>query len=237
VPDDQAAGAEQASTTGRIEHDVEHYRPKSAVDNWPDRRHRSYASLDYPFPTGDASRGYHLLAYSLWNYAVACKTCNSELKGTYFPIAGNRIPDGEDLGVLKAELPYLIYPIGTIDDDPQALIGFQGILPVPIGKTPPERRRGEVTIDFFLLHKRETLRLERSEVIRGLFFALIVRDDQSKSEVLRKFAKASIDALVAKSSRHSSCASSFVKVWETNQGEAQELATSALAMIGIEPPR
>lgn len=235
VPNGQGAGSEQVSTTGRIEHDVEHYRPKSSVDQWPDPSHRSYASLAYAFPTGNADRGYHLLAYSLWNYAVACKTCNSELKGTYFPIAGTRIPDGEDPELLRAEMPYLIYPIGRFDDDPQNLIGFKGVLPIPIGKTQHEQRRGEVTIDFFLLHKRDTLRRERSEIIRGLFFALIIRDDHTKPDGWRSLAAQSIDTLTSKSERHSSCAISFVKIWETNQTEAEKLATQALAIIGIDP--
>ena len=224
------------STTGRIEQDVEHYRPKSAIKAWPDESHHSYAGLTYPYSTGAASTvGYYLLAYSLSNYAVGCKTCNSELKGTYFPIAENRVLDTDDPQRLSAEMPYLIYPIGENDDDPALLIGFEGILPVPIGTTTYTRRRGEITIDFFLLHKRDILRDERIDVISGLCFALIIRDDLAKPENLREFAAKSIANLTAVSARHCSCARNFVQLWESNPAKAELMAREALATKSIFP--
>ena len=223
-----------SSVTGRIEHDVEHFRPKGAIDAWPDESHPSYAGLSYPYPTGAASAaGYYFLAYSLSNYAVACKTCNSELKGTYFPVAESRALSTDDPESLHAEMPYLIYPIGNIDDDPIRLIGFEGILPVPIGTSAHNRRRGQITIDLFLLHKRDTLRDERIEVIGHLFFALLIRDDTAKSEKHLTLAAASVVALTASSARHCSCARSFVQLWESDRAKAEGFATEALAARGI----
>lgn len=49
---------------GSIEHDVEHYRPKSSVRVWP-----PVEAPAYDFPTGHASEaGYYLLAYHPLNY-------------------------------------------------------------------------------------------------------------------------------------------------------------------------
>src|SRR5689334_5351828 len=56
---------------GRIEYDLEHFRPKSSVKGWPPRgrvpTHNNY-------PMGDVSTaGYYWLAYDLFNYAASCK--------------------------------------------------------------------------------------------------------------------------------------------------------------------
>jgi hypothetical protein len=223
-----AGAPESDSATGRIEHDVEHFRPKSAVKSWPDPTHHAYADLSYPFSTGGSSPGYHLLAYALGNYAVTCKTCNSELKGTYFPVAGKRQPDTGDPKLLAKERPYLIYPLGTIDDDPQELIGFKGVLPIPMGST-HRRRRGQVTIALFQLHARDGLRRERSEIIDHLFFVLLARDDFSKPQNYRDRAQESVEALTAPSARHSSCANSFVALWESNRVDAEQIGLAARA--------
>ena len=59
---------------GSVEHDLEHYRPKSSVEAWPD-------AAKFSFHTGGADTGgYYWLAYHLLNYAVACKKCNSGFK-------------------------------------------------------------------------------------------------------------------------------------------------------------
>jgi hypothetical protein len=227
------AAPENESTTGRIEQDVDHFRPKSAAKSWPDPSHRSYVNLSYPFSTGGDGPGYHLLAYALANYVVACKTCNSELKKTYFPVASKRMGDTGDPELLAKEKPYLIYPLGTTDDDPRALIGFKGVLPIPLGKTQHRRRRGQVTIDFFLLHKRDSLRRERAEIISALCFVLAATQDPAKSQDYRDVARTAIDALTDRSGRHSSCASCFVALWNTNRDEAEQLAMEALAASGI----
>src|ERR1043166_3089106 len=78
------------------------------------------------------SDGYYLLAYHLGNYAVACKPCNTILKGSYFPIAGARMTDKDNPADLAAEKPLLIFPIGDQADDPQTLIRFDGHIPVPV---------------------------------------------------------------------------------------------------------
>lgn len=41
-------------------------------------------------PKTDSELGYRSLAYHPQNYAVACKTCNTVVKKSYFPIANRR---------------------------------------------------------------------------------------------------------------------------------------------------
>ena len=49
--------------------DVEHFRPKGAIDG------------------DDAHPGYWWLAYEAENYLLACTACNRDRKGTRFPLA------------------------------------------------------------------------------------------------------------------------------------------------------
>ena len=84
----------------RIEHDVEHFRPKNSVKAWPTQG----SSQSYNFATGDASvKGYYLLAYNIFNYTTACKTCNSILKVNHFPVLAARQTGSDDFVALKNE--------------------------------------------------------------------------------------------------------------------------------------
>jgi len=75
----------------KIEHDVEHFRPKNRVLAWPTEADKEKRGLDYELETGDGfEAGYPSLRFSPWNSLVACKTCNTMDKHDYSPIAGNR---------------------------------------------------------------------------------------------------------------------------------------------------
>ena len=123
---------------GLIEHDVEHFRPKSSVAAWP--LGERAAKLKYRFATGGKSeRGYYLLSYHLLNYCTACKSCNTPLKSNHFPVSRKRGPmDADAPEQLSGEGPLLIYPIGDIDSDPEDLITFQGVVAVPRVKSGPK---------------------------------------------------------------------------------------------------
>ena len=154
---------------GKIEHDIEHYRPKDSVDVWPSERIIDERRLNYDFDTGDGwTEGYYLLAYNNLNYATACKVCNSTLKSNYFPIEGNRGPQSDNPRELRSEKPYLIYPVSNIDTDPERLITFEGIIAIPKGRSGHRFRRGRVTIDFFDLNGRGNIRKQRAAIIRTL---------------------------------------------------------------------
>ncbi len=66
---------------GTIEQDVEHFRPKAEVKPWevPSRLVAEGVTAQQP-TDGKSEPGYPRLAYVPFNYAMACKTCNSTLK-------------------------------------------------------------------------------------------------------------------------------------------------------------
>ena len=138
---------------GSISNDVEHYRPKAKVSPWtvPDWLAEAGLVATAPgTPRGDP--GYFHLAYEPLNYAASCKVCNSILKKNLFPISGARQSAGTDPRRMKGERPLLIYPMSTIDKDPEELIRFVGLYPEPVAAAGrPDYFRAVVTIDLFRL--------------------------------------------------------------------------------------
>jgi hypothetical protein len=160
---------------GRIVHDIEHYRPKNSVKRWPTPSIRKKQNITYRFQTGSAwGDGYYLLAYHLLNYATACKPCNSTLKRDYFPIYGPQRVLSDTLANYRAEDPLLIYPFSDVDDDPEELITFEGIIAVPKKTSGLPNYRARVTIDFFDLNGRDFLRRSRAFQIKLLWDQLSI---------------------------------------------------------------
>src|SRR5713101_8429748 len=72
---------------GTIEHDLEHFRPKNGVEEWPTSAMQQSRNIAFDFPLGHAyPSGYYWLAYHVLNYSAACKKCNTPLKLNFFPI-------------------------------------------------------------------------------------------------------------------------------------------------------
>lgn len=217
---------------GTIEHDLEHYRPKSEVKRWPTQRIARERGIAYDFDTGEEMKeGYYLLAYHPWNYATACKTCNSALKSSYFPTAGTRVSGGEDPWRMKTEKPFLLYPLGDLDEDPEAVITFVGILPVPRARSGHRFRRAQVTIDFFELDTREELLRERAEQVRSFHMALRLLETGSAADQAE--AKAAIEGHRAPHSPHAGCVRAFHALYERDRNEAEEIF--ALIRAYLEP--
>jgi hypothetical protein len=216
---------------GKVEHDVEHYRPKGSIRLWPSPSEVTKRGISYDFPTGGgADKGYYWLAYHLFNYATACKTCNSSLKKDSFPIAGTRG------GVKKApkelrtiEKPFLIYPLGTVDEDPSSLITFVGITPVPKAASGQKRRRALVTIDFFELDTREELLYERAELITALWANLRLKAIGSAADKAQ--AKARLAAAVKAGAPHSSCAKAFIELAGSDPALAEAQFDAAIDYV------
>lgn len=209
---------------GAIEHDIEHYRPKQAVRAWaPDDA--------YAFELADGNpRGYCMLAYELRNYCAACKTCNSTLKGTCFPIAGRQgRADARDIAALnKLERPLLPYPIGDIDEDPERLITFLGIFPVPRTKSGHRHRRARVTIDLFALARRSELLRGRSELICHIWLLLENAYGDDASDDQRDDARFLLARFQAGSMPHTSCARAFVRLFQNDPETAYAIYKEAL---------
>jgi len=113
----------------KVEHDVEHFRPKGKVKRCEVPPSVKSAGIAVRQPASGDEPGYERLAYQPLNYMAACMTCNRILKRSYFPIAGSRRTDASAPADCAAEKAFLIYPLSDIDEDPEELIEFRGLSP------------------------------------------------------------------------------------------------------------
>ena len=222
----------ESGTLGRYELDLEHFRPKRNVKAWrcPPLLINNGVSLT---PPPGANRGYYLLAYHLLNYAAACKVCNSGLKKNYFPISGPYDLPGSDPEAMDAERPWLLYPIGRLDADPEEVITFYGILPRCEAADQRLKQRGLVTIAFFGLDDvfaRKNLMKERARVI------LLLHAMLSKTEQGDVRAAALVDAMLAPTAPHANCARSFSRLFHSNRHEANDVLSDVERFLASGSP-
>jgi len=211
-----------------IEHDVEHFRPKARVSRWNVpawfQQELTVAGVTVNQPASGHEPGYRLLAYHMFNYATACKQCNSVLKKNLFPIKGARRSHATDPATLKPEGAFLIYPIGDLDDDPEMLIEFDGISPQAQG-TGFNRLRALATIELFRLddwRTRKSLIQDRAESIEKLWFALRQRDGGGPA-VDVDAAKKAVTRMTSPRYRHANCLRSFHRLYQKNPAEARSV--------------
>ena len=221
----------ESVTYGRGEQDIEHFRPKGAVREWEvpkDLRRRGL----HVAPVPPDNEGYYRLAYHVFNYAASCKPCNSALKKNGFPIAGIYRFEADDLETLKDEEAYLIYPVGNVDEDPEDLIEFHGVVPRPVAEDGHRRNRALVTIEFFKLHdpgERENLLLDRALMITALYRLLL--DGTSGGKVDADGNPKSVIAGRGRTFPHLNCAKSFIRLFESDPEEAQEIYEAACKLV------
>ncbi|MGY3572933.1 hypothetical protein [Bradyrhizobium sp. USDA 4504] len=219
---------------GRIEFDIEHFRPKSSVKSWPPKGW----NRQYSIPMGAESRsGYYWLAYDLLNYAASCKVCNSPLKANYFPIAGKRIKARTTAAKLKRELPYLCYPLGSQDDDPETLVTFIATTAVPAAAAGHNRLRGEVIIDFFQLNDRLQLHRERARMISLMGNALkSIAAADADAPSSRQIEKSLLHASIP----HAACLRAYHRLWSGDNALARKVHAAcqqyAVGMEDAKPP-
>lgn len=218
---------------GRIEHDVEHFRPKKRARPWKLTPELVQAGVNLTAPvTGKADPGYHLLAYNLLNYCASCKPCNSSIKSDNFPIEGTRTPGGNDPVQLCSEKPFLVNPIGNFDDNPESLIFFHGLSPMTSNGSVHKMHRGLVTIAFFHLddRSRKYLFRERANVIVSLYsFLELATLATNRGE---KVTYQGLVTLATKpSAQHANCARSFRNLYNQNQNEATDLFNAAVKYL------
>jgi hypothetical protein len=217
---------------GTIEQDLEHFRPKKRVKPWPAAK--SLRDRNIPFTKApNQDRGYFLLPYHIFNYSTVCKPCNSILKKNYFPIAGRYNLDGENARALSKEKPYLIYPIGNVDDDPATLIKFSGASPQPVARSGHKRNRALVTIDFFKLDdltNRKNLFRDRVMMIVALYPQL-ENLKRAAGAVKQPEAKKLVEAYTKPTAPHTNCARSFERLYRASPKEAGQVFASAVQLI------
>ncbi len=206
---------------GRGEHDLEHYRPKSSAKPWtlPPSLIAENINLTPPL-RGSKDPGYHLLSYSLLNYCAACKTCNSGLKSNYFPIEGVREPSGENPRQMRSERALLLFPVSNVDPDPEGFIDFHGLAPRARGGSGFKRKRALVTIEFFQLGNplRKELFRERARQLTAVY-SFLVNLENSGNNVWNKL----VDLYAAPESPHTNCVRSFVRLFQNDRVEADEI--------------
>jgi hypothetical protein len=207
----------ESGVLGRYELDIEHFRPKGEIKAWKVPQSLLDEGIPFTAPPA-ASHGYYLLAYHLLNLTVACKPCNSGLKKSYFPIGGTYDLHGDDPRQMGGEQPWLMYPIGDLDVDPEDVINFYGILPRSTSQ------RGLVTIIFFGLDNaigRKQLMRDRARLIVCLYPQLQMAQHSSVE------AAAYVAKTCAESEPHTNCARSFVRLFQCDQAAAGRVANEA----------
>ena len=106
----------ESEVTAVAHGDVEHFRPKGGWDQ------EDGAGLQKP--------GYYWLAYDWTNLYLACQICNQSFKRNLSPLADPSARARRHTDNVTAERPLLIDP-GA--EDPEAVIGWRGEVPVPRG--------------------------------------------------------------------------------------------------------
>ena len=121
------------------EGDVEHFRPKSAIQN------KSGDSLQKP--------GYYWLVYDWQNLYFSCKPCNQTYKRNLFPLQSFTNRATSHKLNIEQEDAALIEPCR---EDPESMIGFRGEVPYAID----DNERGMTTIEVLNLnnHNKEARR-------------------------------------------------------------------------------
>lgn len=208
----------------RIEMDLEHFRPKSAISEW-----RAPPGV-HPYPTsfgGASTTGYYWLSYQTTNYAAACKVCNSDYKGSCFPIAGPRCDDPLKPDTLVNEKAYLLYPIGRSDDDPEDVITFTGTVARPVASSGPNHARAALVIDFFGLNTRDQLHIQRAEMIERFGKALISVAEGTAGAADRTYVAQIGNPLLP----HAGCLRAFKRQWDHDQKSARRLFDACRDML------
>jgi hypothetical protein len=220
---EKLVGADYAS----VEHDVEHYRPKRETTGWGPRSRPKRPALGVTSRKGRAA-GYFWLAYEPLNYCTSCKTCNSTLKSTRFPILGRAgAPSDTPAALQDSERPLLPYPLSDIDDDPEEIVRWSGLVARSTGDTETRRVRGKATIAFFALNGRRDLQHGRALQLVAVWRKLEVAFDTSRPPAERTAAADYVDAYVANDKQpHAACMRAFVRLARSDRGKAEALITA-----------
>lgn len=225
---------------GKIEQDVEHFRPKAAVAAWKVPAQLSKVGVKVTQSAGVKTEpGYTKLAYHPLNYAMACKPCNSVLKKNYFPIAASRKSSGQDPTKMTSEKPYLIYPVGDHDEDPEKLLAFEGLSPIPQAEKGFNRHRALVTIELFKLDHvptRRSLFKGRAYLLRLLYLELKAFNDTTDPAQAAKHQK-SIAGLTGDECPFANCMRSFERLFHSDRPRAEQYADECLNYINTKSIR
>lgn len=218
-----------------IAYDVEHHRPKSATTHWPTAEMIKLLGITYTVNAG-RSRGYPELAHHPYNYAVACKVCNSPYKSSFFPILGK--PDATSYVVAqlnKQEHPAIPLPLGEWGEDPGLFLTFEGFIAVPASNDQLLRKRAQVVIDFFELNRRPDLLLGRATAIVVAYQHLKeLKQPDLASDVA--MAQAWVDGDLSQTAPFAAAVRAFKLLYDTDESRAREIVRLANSYISKKSP-
>lgn len=215
---------------GKGEHDVEHFRPKGAVHPWAPKPKPGFTFRDGP------SDGYPWLAYELTNYLASCRTCNSALKKNYFPIFAAPAATGTKGAQLATEEPLLLNPIDPNDDDPEAVLTFEGVFVRATARRGRKRHRAIATISMFQLNTREELLRERAERLYAIWLALLTGDNASSGPDQVAAAAAILDAYTKPSAPHAASSRRFIELHRDKPETTSALVTEIKRYLSASGP-
>ncbi len=124
------------------------------------------------------------------------------------------------------EQPYLIYPLGSVDVDPETLIEYHGLSPRAKKRRGWSRRRALVVIAFFRLDDasgRKNLFRERARLLQVVYPQLVKESDQAMSAQERRRATELLSRFTADHSPQANCVRSFVRLFRSNPDSARAL--------------
>jgi hypothetical protein len=140
---------------------------------------------------------------------------------------------GTDPKALLKEKPLLIFPLGDFDEDPEELIGFNGVSPYAKVQSGYRRWRALVTIEFFNLDdlQRKNLFRERAMIIQAMFPQLEKLAAVETPVADRDIAQLLLDGFTSGNAPHTNCARSFRALFNRNPAEARTLFTSTVRLL------
>lgn len=218
-----------------IAYDVEHHRPKSTTSPWPTAEMVTLLGIRYKVNMG-RRRGYPELAHHPYNYAVACKVCNSPYKSSFFPILGE--PDASSYHVEQLnqkERPAVPLPLGDWGEDPASFLTFEGFIAVPASDDAQLRKRAQVVIDFFELNRRPDLLLGRAAAIVVAYQHLkeLNQPDLASDTAM---AREWVDGDLRPSAPFAAAVRAFKLLFDTDELRAREVARLANSYISKKSP-
>ncbi len=134
---------------------------------------------------------------------------------------------------MMAERPFLPYPIGGFDEDPESLIEFRGLTPRPKADG-FGRQRALVAIAIFQLNnsrRRGELFEDRARQIVTLYLALQGREQGSSARMVRQSEKL-VRYYTSDRAPHANCLRSFHRLYQSDRPAAENIFRLAAKLLG-----
>jgi hypothetical protein len=140
---------------------------------------------------------------------------------------------------MNAEKALLIYPIGSVDEDPEQLLEFEALSPVPRNRSRFGQRRALVTIEVFRLDDsvgRRPLFKLRAYLLRMLFLEF-EGEAGATTAAKRREHRIAIANLTSPEAPFTNCMKSFARLYGSDPARAGEVADECLRFLETKSAR